>query len=199
MLMKEGIRVCRWSARTGFKRHSQTLGEAWQKRVWLVVGEVWYLLDWQLYRGWWVWKEGREDGFEVRTLFSYSRPKEKKTVKKRAAPEGARILSMLSSETVLLKKLPRLVEALTCVSYEDGTPRTPWYMTLRNRLSTFEVTLYDPDIGHRIALRAARLDDVLMLAEKAVDADGMPWEPDNYLLDQLDQKSKKKASGRRAK
>lgn len=199
LLTKEGIRVCRWAARTGFKRHSQTTGQQWQKRVWWVIGEVWYLADWLQYRGWWILKRGVEDGFEVRTHFSYPRPKERTVVKKRTAPEGARILSMLSTETVLLKKLPRLVEALTCVSYEDGTPRTPWYLTLRNKLSSFEVTLYDPDIGHRLALRAARLDDVLLLAEKAVDTEGLPWEPDNYLLGLLEEKEKKKSSVRKKK
>jgi len=176
--------------RTRFRRHRQTLPRRGEKRIVWVEGSLWWLLEWRAYRGWWALKRGRFVAGEPVILNDYPRPEEYRPMKRRRSPGEELVIPILSRETKLLAKLPRLCEFLTATSYDDNTFRTPGYLTLRNRLTTFELTLYDPDAGLRLALRAVALDDVLMLAEKAVDADGMPWEVDNYLTEQAGKKKK---------
>jgi len=113
-------------------------------------------------------------------------------VKKRQVASGDLILPFLGRDSKLLTKLPRLCEFVSATAYDDGEFRMPGYWTFRNRMTTYEVTLYDPNYGIRLTLRAVTIDEVFTLAEKAVDAEGMPWEVDNYLTEQLTKKKPKK-------
>lgn len=109
-----------------------------------------------------------------------------------AAPEA-------SSETAYLVLNPLLIEFLTATSYDDGAPRVPGYFTVRIRGTEWEMTLYDPDGGVRLPLRAPCVDDVMTAAEAALGTENSSWEPDQYLLKQLAQRPKKQPVDRKKK
>jgi len=178
--------------RTKFNRSRQTLPRWGERRIVWVSGHLWWLLEWRSRLGWWCLERGRFERGEPVRVGEYPRPEECSTVKKRQVASGDLILPFLGRDSKLLAKLPRLCEFISATAYDDGTFRQPGYLTFRNRMTTYEITLYDPDYGLRLALRAVTIDEVLTLAEKAVDADGMPWEVDNYLTEQLSKKKPKK-------
>lgn len=98
----------------------------------------------------------------------------------------------LPATSVLLAKLPAIREFLSATGYDDGSPRVPGYLTLRNRGHSYEITLYDPDAGLRLPARGPDLDKTLLLAEQLLGVQEAPWEVDNYLTEQLAKKSKKR-------
>jgi hypothetical protein len=85
-----------------------------------------------------------------------------------------------------------LREFISATEYEDKTPRTPGYYTLRNRGAAYELTVYDPDSGTRLPCRGQTLDEVFALVEKLLGAVEAPWECDSYLTEQLARKGKRK-------
>jgi hypothetical protein len=120
------------------------------------------------------------------------RPKESRV--KRRQPVGETSLPPvgLGAVSVILGKLPAIREFLSCMAYDDGSLRTPGYVTLRNRGTAYEFTLYDPDAGARMAVRAETFDAVLTQAEQLLGVAEAPWEVDQYLTDQLGKKKKRK-------
>ncbi len=114
-------------------------------------------------------------------------------MKRRNAPlGGGAIVPALPMASTILAKLPAVREFLTATEYEDHSPRQPGYVTLRNRTTTFEVTLYDPDAGARLAVRGPDLDKTLLLVEQLLGVEEAPWELDGYLQEQLARRAKKK-------
>lgn len=120
-------------------------------------------------------------------------------VKKRVQTGDLPTLPFLSVETTLMKKQPLLIEFVSATTYEDGSPRTPGYYTVRNRMIEYECTLYDPDSGQRIAIRAREVDKMWLGVEAILGAQDAPWEVDRYLFEQLEQKNKKKGVASRKK
>lgn len=98
----------------------------------------------------------------------------------------------LPSESKLFGKLPQLLKYLTRITYDDGQARTPSYYTLRNRGSSFEVTLYDPDAGGRLPVNGVTLDEAFIALEKLLGAEDAPWQPDRYLMAELVKREPKK-------
>lgn len=87
---------------------------------------------------------------------------------------------------------PLLIEFASATSYEDGTARVPGYFTVRVRGTEWECTLYDPDAGARLPVRAPTVDDMMVAVELALGAQEAPWEQDRYLMEQLAKRPKKK-------
>lgn len=113
-------------------------------------------------------------------------------IKRRTPPEKELPIPALPSDSKALAKFPLLREFLSATQYEDGAIRTPGYCTIRPRFIEWEITLYDPDGGVRVAIRARTLDDMLQAVEVVLSASEAPWEPDSYLQDQLAKRGKKK-------
>lgn len=113
---------------------------------------------------------------------------------KRRTPVGSAELPgiPLPMTSAILMKLTLIREFLTEVNYEDGSKRQPGYMTLRNRGTQFELTLYDPDAGMRLPCRGLLIDDAFALAEKLLGTESAPWEKDDYLTSRLTTKKKRK-------
>lgn len=164
-------------------------------------GEKWYyvesatlrlLLRWAAYHGTRVVSVERlgADGPPI----TFYAPEELRTVpiKKRQPPDKEKTIPALPAESKILAKFPLLREFLSATQYEDGEARVPGYLTIRPRFIEWEVTLYDPDAGCRVAVRARTLDDMLQGAEVILSASEAPWEPDNYLQEQLAKRTKKK-------
>jgi hypothetical protein len=112
--------------------------------------------------------------------------------RRQAATPGGTIVPPLPSSSVHWPKLPALREFITATKYDDGSPRTPGYLTVRNRVTTFEITVYDPDGCCRLSARASTLDEALALTEKLLGVEEAPWEPDRYLQEQASRGAKKK-------
>jgi hypothetical protein len=119
---------------------------------------------------------------------------EEMRVKRRIPPQGSgkNIVPALPATSVILAKVPAMRAFVTDTAYEDGSPRVPGYFTLRNRVACFEVTLYDPDSGCRLPVRGSDLDKALQMAEQLLGVEEAPWEVDQYLLGQLEQRGRKK-------
>lgn len=113
-------------------------------------------------------------------------------MKRRTPAEAGLPPVPLSDESYTLHDFPLIREFLSATAYDDQTPRSPGYLTLRNRGGSYEITLYDVDAGMRVAARACLLDDVLAAAELLLGADQAPWEQDRYLTEQLTKNRKKK-------
>lgn len=111
---------------------------------------------------------------------------------KRTAAVGDLPQPQLDQTTKVLVKLPQLVAFVSDVVYTDKSRRTPGYFTLRNRVFAYELTLYDPDAGMRVAVRHNTVDGVLAAAEELLKAPDAPWEADSYLMGQLPKNRKKK-------
>lgn len=114
-------------------------------------------------------------------------------VKKRQPVEvGQAVIPAIPSASTLWPKLPAIREFVHATAYEDGSPRTPGYITIRNRATTMEVTCYDVDSGTRLSARGQTLDQALSLMEQLLGVEEAPWERDNYLADQLAKRAKKR-------
>jgi len=112
-------------------------------------------------------------------------------IKKRAPAGDSPSIPALSTDNTVMKKLPLLTEFISATAYEDGSPRTPGYFTVRNRTIEYEITLYDPDSGQRVSIRARELDKMYFGAEVLLGAAEAPWEPDKYLMERMPKKKKK--------
>lgn len=163
--------------------------EKWFRIEW---GPVWSLLHWRPFKGLWVVSVGSKGVPNDTRAIITPRPKESR-MKKRQPMSSANLPPVaLPATSVILGKLPALREFLTATAYDDGDMRTPGYMTIRNRVTSFEVTLYDPDAGARMPVRGDTLDAVLVLVEQLLGVAEAPWEHDQYLTDQLTKKKRKK-------
>lgn len=97
----------------------------------------------------------------------------------------------LSSESKAWAKYPLMREFVTKTTYDDGSPRTPGDVGLRNRGHIFELTARDPDSGLRLPVCAQTLDEVFFALESLLGAENAPWVCDEYLTAQLAKKKKK--------
>lgn len=113
-------------------------------------------------------------------------------IRRRVADPSSLAAPEASSATTYLTLSPLLIEFVTATSYDDGAPRVPGYFTVRIRGTEWEITLYDPDGGVRLPVRAPTVDDALLAVEVAVGSQDAAWEPDQYLLGQLAKRPKKK-------
>jgi len=117
--------------------------------------------------------------------------KGKEVIRRQVHESASVIRPALPADTKILAKLPQLVAFLRDTSYDDGSARTPGYLWLTNRWSSYEVTLFDPDACCRISVNGSTLDDALSLAEAVLRAPETPWMPDQYMLDRAAKKKKK--------
>jgi hypothetical protein len=100
-------------------------------------------------------------------------------------------LPPLSAESAHLKKVPRLCEFLTAVVYEDGSPRVPGRLWWDQDGLAFTMTLFEASSFARVRLRAATIDDLLVLANTHLAMENAPWEADQYARDKATAKKKK--------
>lgn len=187
-----GDRVVHWRPRWHGRRVGQWCPRRRKVTLQVVAVLRWYRYTWTPYVGYECVATGNKGQPVHAPSITYLTHKEQ-TVKRRNAPAGSGVIQpALPAASIMLGKLPAIREFLTATEYEDKAPRTPGYITLRNRQVTFEVTLYDPDSGSRLSARAAKLDDVLALVEQLLGVEEAPWEVDPYLTEQLARRGKKK-------
>lgn len=86
-----------------------------------------------------------------------------------------------SSVSLIFSKLKTLVSHCCQTSYEDGSARSPGWMTIRSRGQTWEVVVKDPDGAASLTATGKSLDDALSLANELVGAENAPWEVDAWL------------------
>jgi len=187
-----GIRVIQWRRPGRLRRVCRWLPSRGELRLIVERLGVWMRFRWLPRRGYWLVAAGVRGDLRDQSLLPEQHDPEDDVKRRNQVPDGDLPVPALSGTSVILAKLPMLREFMSATQYEDMSSRTPGYMTLRNRGYSYEVTLYDPDSGCRIAVRAQELDKVLLLAETVVSAPESPWERDTYLTEQLAKKRKKK-------
>lgn len=191
---KYGTKVVQWHRGWHGKRVGQWLPRRGEKMLKIVGVKHWLRVQWLPREGYWVVSSG-EVGMPDDKPFYFNPRYEGDAMKRRqAARPGDTVLPALSSASTHWPKLPAIREFISATKYDDGTPRTPGYVTVRNRLTTYEVTIYDPDGAARLSTRAPTLDAALSLMEQLLGVEEAPWEHDRYLADQQ-AKSKPRKKG----
>jgi hypothetical protein len=186
-----GTRVLGPGGRASAKRGGQRLPSHGEKLLYCWWRGYLLLMWWKSHQGYRPLALVSPQGPEYETLETWFLPGEQVAIKKRAVASGPVILPMLGMDSKVLGKCPALIEFITATAYEDGAPRQPGYFTVRNRTIEFEITLYDPDAGQRVVIRARELDKMFVGAEAVLNAVDAPWEPDLYLMGRLPKKKKK--------
>jgi len=85
-----------------------------------------------------------------------------------------------------------VAEHLSATSYGDGSARTPGSLAVRNKGTSYEVTLYDHDAGLRCPVVGPTLKDALEQCEVILGAAEAPWVVDEYLTSLNARKKKRK-------
>jgi hypothetical protein len=156
-------------------------GERWLR----VVGRTqWLLVQWLPREGYWVTSAGTVGTPDAVPIYTCPRYERDAVKRRQAMRPGDTVTPPIPATSTHWPKLPALREFLHATQYEDKTPRTPGYMTVRNRVTTMEVTVYDVDGCCRLVSRGPTLDHALSLIEQLLGVEDAPWEPDRYLADQ---------------
>lgn len=190
-----GNKVMHWRRGWCAKKVGQWLPRSGEKMIRVVGPRHWLLVQWLPREGYWVVASG-EVGKPYTQPFYFNPRYQGDAMKRRqAARPGDTVIPALPSASVHWPKLPAIREFISATKYDDGTPRTPGYITVRNRVTMYEVTMYDPDGAARICTRAPKLDDALSLMEQLLGVEDAPWEHDRYLAEQqAKQKPRKKGA-----
>lgn len=188
-----GHPVHKWSPRTPVQRGMRSLAPRGEKWYSVVKGDYLYTFVTWPWSGTWL-----AGAVYLRTdppVSVWDTPVTLKEMRMRklASAAGDAPRPRLSHETAYLKKVPLVIEFLIATSYDDGSSRTPGYMTLRNRGHCLELTAYDPDSGLRIAVSGPDVDHCYMCLNTLLGAEQAPWCVDEYLTSQLSKKRKKGA------
>lgn len=189
----DGIRYLTWYPSSAIALRSQYLPKHRDVKLRIVRGEVVYHLTWRPREGYAVHGWGLV-GTPVALHSRLTTPHDEDPRMKRRTPPAAGLPALpLDDTSKVLLKFPLVREFLSATAYEDQTPRQPGYMTIRNRVGSYEITVYDPDAGLRCAARAMTLDDVLAATELLLGAKEAPWEVDRFLMEQVTKNKKKRA------
>jgi hypothetical protein len=95
--------------------------------------------------------------------------------------DRASVKHLAPLETELFRELMPLVEHCGMLQYEDGSPRTPGYFTVRTNGSAWIVSVKDPDSANSFPTVGKTLDEALTTAALLLGCEEAPWEPDVYL------------------
>jgi len=170
-------------------------------RRWLPKREAWYYLMSEGVRYTLFWKPCFGVQCTARTVrglggvmrtYKYHYERDWAMKKLKVQSNGGVVPIGVTSTSVLLGKLPKLREHLTCTTYDDGTIRLPGYMWIKTTITQWVITVFEPDACARMDVRGSTLDDVLMLTEKLLGAEDAPWEVDSYLQEKAAKRTKKK-------
>jgi len=185
-------RVFAWRPCGRHRNGSQRTPNRGEKRFFVAREDSLFLFRWIAFRGLFLMSSvGRKPPHA--TTHHYGFPEDWKMPPKRRVPEGELPpIPALGVESLIFKKCPLLIEFCAATAYEDGSMRTPGYYTFRNRVVEYEVTVYDPDAGQRMPVRARTVDEVFKAVELFLGAENAPWEVDGYLLSQVEKNNRKK-------
>lgn len=188
-----GTRIYVWRANGRQKRNGQFLPIRGDRMLYVERRGILVCFHWKAHRGYRVLALLRNDPPAYSVIQEWGKVGDTVPIQRRANQGEPVKLPALSMESKCLGKCPLLMEFLVATEYSDGSLRTPGYITVRNRVIEFEVTLYDPDGGARVSVRARELDKALMGAETLLGAENAPWEPDQYLISRQPKTKKKKS------
>lgn len=180
-----------WSQRTVVQRNGRSLAPRGEKWYTVSRGEWLYTFVTRPWSGTWCVSARHVHGDPLQPEWVTPVPLEDMKVRKLASAAGDAPRPRLPSETAYFKKVPLVVEFVCATNYDDGSSRTPGYMTFRNRGHAFELTLYDPDSGLRLVIGGPDIDHCYMAANTLLGAEQAPWVCDDYLTSQLTKKRKK--------
>ena len=188
-----GITVLTWDGRVAMRPRSQYLPRYGEKRVIIERRGRWYLAHWLSRAGYRITQWGPVGLPPEAVTLADCHDVEDARMKRRTPAEAGLPAVPLDASSKLFGKLSLVCEFLTSTAYDDGTPRTPGYVTWRNRGGSFEITAYDPDAGLRCAVRHMTIDGAWAALDVLIGATEAPWEIDQYLTDQLLKKKKRRA------
>lgn len=191
-MLHHGLKVLTIGQRSAIRRGAVRLPLRGERCFYLALPRVWLFVRWRAHRGYILCALCSASDPEHGVISRWSFGDEQMPIKKRVQSGELPVLPALSVENVVLRKTPALVEFLAATAYEDGSPRQPGYFTVRNRTIEYELTLYDPDAGMRVSIRARELDKVFFGAEAILCTPDAPWELDKYLWDKRPKEMKKK-------
>lgn len=80
-------------------------------------------------------------------------------------------------DAAMLKRFPRLMEALTDPWWDDGKPREVWTLTVAYRDGEVNVGVVDRAAQASSYTTAETLEEALKLIEEALEAEKLPMRP----------------------
>lgn len=186
-----GRSLSNWSLRTVVQRGKRQPGPRGEKWIAVARGDWVYTFVSYPWSGVWCVTARHQDGDPVRPEWVTPIPLEVMPMRKLASAAGDSPRPALSAETTYFRKVPLVVEFVIATAYEDGSSRTPGYLTMRNRGHVLELTAYDPDSGLRLAVCGPDLDHCYMALNTLLGAENAPWVCDDYLTGLLNKKKRK--------
>jgi len=187
-----GTRVVRWRRGWHGRRAGRWLPRSRETFLRVEGQSQWLLIQWLPREGYWVVAAGLVGASADATIYTCPRYQSDAMKRRVAMRPGDIIVPPISATSTHWPKLPAIRAFLHETSYEDKTPRQPGYMTVRNKVTTMEVTLYDVDGCCRLVVRGPTLDHALSLAEQLLGVEDAAWEPDRYLAEQAARNKPKK-------
>lgn len=186
-----GITVLTFRGTPAIRRRGRYLPSSGERFHWVATRDWWLFVWWRKGIGWRLITQCEAVPPHRVIGVPWDNVERSMAIRKREALGEAQKIPALDPAGKYLVKCPMLLEFVSATAYEDGSVRQPGYFTLRNRLIEWEVTVYDPDAGARMAVRARSLDQVFVGLETLLGSPDAPWEPDQYLLGRLPKKKKK--------
>lgn len=93
-------------------------------------------------------------------------------------------------ETKVLSRFQNIVLHCCMCAYDDGSPRTPGWVTLKQLGGMWMLQMKDPDASAQLCVSAVLLDDLFVAAQLLLGAEDAPWQPDPFLAAAKSQKRK---------
>lgn len=159
-----GTKPCRWLP----------MGNS---RFWVLTRDHVVCISVKPFRGqfacqWWSLVKG-SGALRDKLLVERRRPE----VKKVKLSERSAVKHLAPLETEYLCEHMAVIEALTMLQYDDGTPRQPGYMGIWVQGSTWFVRITDKDADATLTAEGRTFDEALDTLQLLLGSDTAPWEP----------------------
>jgi hypothetical protein len=102
-------------------------------------------------------------------------------MQRRMQPAGDAQHVQALKESKLLGVFPNILLHCCCHQYDDGSPRTLGWVTLRVYRGLWELVVKEPDAALSLAVADPNLDDAFVLLETLLGDPTAPWQHDQYL------------------
>jgi len=98
-------------------------------------------------------------------------------VRKVKVSQRSTVKNLAPLQTLYLKEVQSVVDALAMLQYDDGTPRQPGYLGIWTNGSTWVVRISDKDADAQLTAEGRSLDEALDTLDVLLGTEDAPWEP----------------------
>lgn len=103
--------------------------------------------------------------------------RERPSVKKVKLADRSAVSRLAAQDTEYFADHGAIVDALSLLQYDDGSPRQPGYLGVWTQGSTWVVRITDKDADAQLTCEGRTLDEALDTLALHLGSDKAPWEP----------------------